>query len=150
MPYQRGERDHHTRLGWWLMTHDRGGVALIGGGALVLLTADLVYVGLRWRGPHDRFDRGFIVGFAVLIAGGLLAKALGLGKPMGLNRKKARFRWQSANVVVVVVIVFLVAASERYGGHAMAGVLLGELAALSGFFAVFTGWWVARRQPSSR
>lgn len=74
MPYRREERDYHTRLGWWLMTHDRGGVALIGGGALVLLTADVVYVGLRWRGLHDRFDRGFIAGVVVLMAPGCSPK----------------------------------------------------------------------------
>jgi len=108
------------------LTHDRGGSALIGAGALALLAGDLVYVGIRWHG-HDRFDRGFLVGFVVLMAVGLPGKALGLGKPIGPDRKKA-----------------------RYGGHATTGVLFGEVAAVSGHFVVYTGWWVARHQRPSR
>ena len=150
MPYRPGERKHHTRLGWWVMTHDRGSSALIGGGALALLTADLVYVGLRWRGLHDRFDRGFLVGFVVPMAAALLGRALGFGKPIGPDRKKARLRARLGNFVAVVVIVLLVVASRGYGGHATTGVLFGELAAVTGFFAVFTGWWVARHQRPSQ
>jgi hypothetical protein len=132
------------------MTHDRGGTALIGSGALALLTADLVYVGVRWRGLHDRFDRGFLLSFVVVVAVGLLGRTLGLGKPIGPDRKKARLRARFTNLVALVVILLLVSAAEGSGGHAATGVLFGEVAAASGFFAVFTGWWIARHQRPSQ
>jgi len=36
-------RERHTRIGWSLMTHERGGPAGLGAGALIMLVTDLVY-----------------------------------------------------------------------------------------------------------
>ena len=144
MPHRPDERTRHTRLGWWIMTHDRGSSAVIGGISLALFLADLVYLASRWHGLHDAFDRGFLLGFVWTVFVGLSTKALGLEKPIGPDRRKAQARARIANLVGFVFIGIVIAASNWLGGHALIGAFLGAVAALSSGFALFTALWVAR------
>ena len=137
------ERTRHTRLGWWVMTHDRAGAALIGCAALAVLIADLIYVASRWHGLQGQLARGFAFGFGVLLVVGLIAKVIGLDKPIGPDRRKARIRARFSNLVALLVIGLLIVAPRWFGGSTT-GVLLGEVAAVAAFFTAFTAWWVAR------
>ncbi len=67
----------------------------------MLLIGDVAYEAIRWRGLSDTFDPGFLLGFGVLVAMGLFAKAFGLGEPIGGDRQRARLRARSANLVAV-------------------------------------------------
>jgi hypothetical protein len=117
-----------------MMTHDRATAAIVGCGAVLLLVADVVYVIVRWAGVGSRFDRSFLVGVAVLIVLGLVARAFGVGKPLGADRDRARRRAQRLNGIFAVSIVLTVAVSSRFGN--IQAVLLGEFAALTAGFGV--------------
>jgi hypothetical protein len=73
MTIRPDERTHHTRLGWWVMTHDRGGPVVIGLVAVVVLVVDLLYAALHWTGS---FPRAFLVSLAALAAVALISLAL--------------------------------------------------------------------------
>lgn len=145
MAHRAEERTHHTRLGWWIMTHDRGGTAAIGGGALALLLADAIYTATQWHAEHDKLARGFLFGFGVLVIAGFLAKALGLDRPIGPDRRRARVRARFANLVGLLIIGVLIVAPHWFGSSTF-GVVLGEVAAVSAFFAAYCCWWIALKQ----
>ena len=71
-------------------------------GAAIVLVADLIYASSRWSGA---FPRSFLVtlgGIAVCIAA---AFALRLNRPVGADRKRARWNQRGVNVALVIVIV---------------------------------------------
>ena len=114
-------RQDHTRVGWWLMTHDRAGAALIGSVALAVVAADASYVAVDW----GALGGGFLLGLALLAVAAVLAKALHAGDPRRARRN---------NLVVGALIVATVIAAPALGSTW--AVLLGELAALGCLFAV--------------
>jgi hypothetical protein len=150
MPYGPAERKYHTRVGWWFMTHDRGGSVAVGGFAGLLFAADVAYLAARWRGLDDPFDRGFLLGFGVLVLTIVGMQALGLNKPIGADRRRARLRASATNVVGVAAIGTIIFVSGWLGRHAMTGALLGELASCACLFAAFSGWWLARSPVARR
>src|ERR1051325_5472426 len=52
-------REDHTRVGWWVMTHDRAGSALIGSVALAVVIVDASYVATDWHRRGSEFLLGF-------------------------------------------------------------------------------------------
>jgi hypothetical protein len=130
----RSEREHHTKAGWWIMTHERGGAAIIGASACLVLALDLLYVAARWDGFAQSFGRGFAFGFGSLILAGLIAWALGVRRPTS-TRQDARRRASGNNLLFVVVILAFVFAIGHYSGSEAAA-LLGTVAALSLFFSL--------------
>lgn len=139
------ERELHTRFGWWLMTHDRGSAAVIGGGAAAILVADVLYAASRWGGS---FSRSFLVSLGGLAVVCLLGFAMHLTKPVGADRRRARWNQRGMNIVLVIVIAVSVLAGNRLGNET--GELLGMLAGLAGFFAVFTLVAVLRKRREKR
>jgi hypothetical protein len=129
----RSEREHHTKAGWWIVTHERGGAAVIGSSACIVLALDLIYVAARWDGFAQSFGRGFTFGFASLILAGLVAWALGVRRPTG-TRQHARRRASRNNLLFVVILAFVLAIGHYSGSEAAA--LLGTVAALSLFFSL--------------
>jgi hypothetical protein len=127
-------REHHTRFGWWLMTHDRGGPAAIGAGATVVLVADLLYAVSRWSGS---FSRAFLVSLAAMVAVALIALGLRVIGPIGAGRRAARWNQRGVNIVLVVVLLAFLEISDRLGGNGAGGVL-GAVAGLAGGFALYT------------
>jgi hypothetical protein len=115
-------REDHTRVGWWLMTHDRAGSALIGSVALAAVVADTFYVATDWHGHGG----GFLLGLGLLAAAAMLAKTLRVG-----DARRAR---RNDVILGSVLVVSVIAALSRGVGAAW-GVLLGELAALGCLFA---------------
>lgn len=138
------ERQYHTKFGWWLMTHDRGAAAVIGGGAGVILIADVLYAASRWGGS---FSRSFLISLGGLAAVCVLAFGMRLSKPVGADRRRARWNQRGTNVVLVIVIAVFVLVGNRLGNAT--GEFLGLLAGLAGFFAVFTLVDVLRKRRSS-
>jgi hypothetical protein len=128
------EREYHTRVGWWVVTHERSGVAVIGSVAAIALTADLIYAAARWDRLTGSFGRGFTLGFAALILCGLIARLLGAQRPLG-TRQQAKRRASRDNLVYVSMIVLFVFASLHYFGSETAA-LLGSAAALSLAFSL--------------
>jgi hypothetical protein len=72
---RESERQYHTRFGWWVMTQNRGGAAVIGGAAALVLIADVVYAGTHWSGS---FSRSFLITLAGLLACAVVAFGLRL------------------------------------------------------------------------
>jgi hypothetical protein len=138
----RSERQYHTRVGWWLMTHERGAAAVIGLSACIVLAVDLIYVAARWHGFTQSFGRGFTLGFASLTLCGLMAWALRVQGPTS-TRQQAKRRASRTNVLFVVVILAFVFVIGHFGSQAAA--LLGSVAALSLFFSVACLWAIPRR-----
>jgi hypothetical protein len=116
-------RDDHTRVGWWVMTHDRAGAALIGSVALAVLVADASYVATDWV----RLGDGFLLGLTLLAVAALLAGVLHAGDPERARRN---------NVVLGALLFASVIAVLGVGKWFAWGALLGELAALGCLFAV--------------
>lgn len=128
-------REHHTRFGWWVMTHDRGGAAVIGGGALVVLVADAFFAATRWNGS---FPRSFLISAGGLVVVAVVSLALRLARPIGADRRRDRWNQQSSNFVLVAVLVLLLVFGDRFGGNG-GGEVSGSLAALAVFFVVMMG-----------
>lgn len=124
------------------MTHERGGPALIGAVALIVLLADLLYASLHWSGS---FPRAFLVSLVALAVVGLIAVALRFVRPIGTGRRAVRWNQRSINVVLVVVLVAFIEVGNRVGGDS-AGGLLGAVAGLAGGFALYTAIWLARKR----
>jgi predicted Kef-type K+ transport protein len=114
-------RDDHTRVGWWLMTHDRAGSRLIGSVALAVVVADASYVATDW----DRLGGGFLLGLALLAVAVVLAKALHAEDPGHARRNNLVL----GSLIVATVIAALALDSTWT-------VLLGELAGLGCLFAL--------------
>ena len=73
MTHRPDERTYHTRLGWWVMTHDRGGAGRHRTRAAVVLIADLLYAASHWTGS---FPRAFLVSLVWLAAVASISLAL--------------------------------------------------------------------------
>jgi hypothetical protein len=139
----RDTRSHHTRLGWWVMTHERGGAALIGITAAAIVSADLIYTALRLRGSLREW---FLVGFAFAV-GGVLLEPLGRLLPeVGDDRTAARRRQQTSNVLDAALLLALVSLTI-FGDGNWVGVLLGLVAALAGLFLAACPYWLLRPRP---
>jgi hypothetical protein len=124
------------------MTHDRGGPAAIGTGALIVLIADLFYASSHWSGS---FPRSFLASLVALAVVALIALAVRFVRPIGTGRRAARWNQRGMNVVFIVVLVTFIEVSNRVGGN-FAGEILGALAALAGGFALYTAVRLARRR----
>jgi hypothetical protein len=127
------------------MTHDRGGPAVIGAGAAVVLIADLVYSASHWTGS---FPRAFLVSLAGLTAVAVISLALRLIRPIAAGRDAIRWNQRGVNLVLVVVLVAFVEVTTGAGDEA--GGILGMVAGLAGGFAVFTTVWLARKRDQRR
>lgn len=102
---RRDARSRHTRLGWWVMTHERGGTALIGLTAAAVLVVDLIYTAGRWRGSLRAW---FLVGLAFAIGAALLELLGRLSSEIGGDRTAARRRQQISNALDAALILALV------------------------------------------
>jgi hypothetical protein len=116
-------REDHTRVGWWLMTHDRAGSGLIGSVALAVAIADASYVATDW----SRLGTGFLLGLSLVAVAAILAKALHAGDP-----RRAR----GNNLILGTLLIASVIAVLAVGARVAWAVLLGELAALGCLFGV--------------
>jgi hypothetical protein len=84
-----------------MMTHERGGPAVIGAGAVVVLAADLLYSASNWSGS---FPRAFLISLAGLGTVVLLFVALRVARPMRAGRGVDRWYQRGVNLVLVVVM----------------------------------------------
>jgi hypothetical protein len=125
------------------MTHERGGPAVIGAAAPVVLVADLIYTVSHWSGS---FPRAFLVSLAALAAVALLSLALRF-IPVGVGRRTVLWNQRTVNLVLVVVIVVLIEVNDRVGGNA-AGGILGAVAGLAGGFTLYTAAWLLRKHAT--
>jgi hypothetical protein len=146
-PRPSSNRENHTRLGWWLMTHDRGGAILIGSVACAVLAADATYVAIRWSGAGTAFGRGVAWGFVGLLFLMLIAKGLGVGSAIRTGRAATRRRARRTNWSLVVLAIVFVLLSFRFANPY--GTLLGTFAALALLFAVASFWAIGRARSSS-
>jgi hypothetical protein len=135
-------RERHTKVGWWLMTHDRGGAAVIGAGAFLVLIADLLYASGHWSGS---FRRSFLVSVAAIAVVALISLAVRSVGQIGTGRRAERWNQRGMNFVFVVVLVAFIEVGNRVGGN-FAGGILGALAALAAGFALYSAAWIARRR----
>lgn len=62
------ERERHTRLGWWLMTHPKAADVVMVATALALLGLDLWFVSARWGEAGGHFARAFETGLGFSVA----------------------------------------------------------------------------------
>lgn len=115
---------------------------MIGGGALVVLAFDLLYASTRWSGA---FPRSFLIALGCLAACVVVAFALRLSRPLGSDRRHARWNQRGVNVVLVVLIIAFIEIGNREGGND-AGLLLGAIAGLAAGFAAFTLVDVVRKR----
>lgn len=138
MRYSSSERQYHTRLGWWLMTHDRGGPVAIGAGATVVLFTDLLYAASRW---HGAFQRAFLVSLGAVGAVALIALAVRFIRPIGTSRRALIWTQRGINVALLLVLLVLIDVNDRVGGN-FSGTVAGEVAGLAGGFAVYTSVWL--------
>jgi hypothetical protein len=145
MAVRRPEREYHTRFGWWVMTHDRGGAAIIGLAALAAVTSDAIYVATRWHGFDSTFGRGFVSGFVGLVVIGLVGRALSGHAALGDDRDLARKRARRNNVAGVIALLLFVSLPTFGASYfSPSALILGSLAAL-GFFFAFSGLLAIRR-----
>jgi hypothetical protein len=126
------------------MTHDRGGPAVIGFGASVLLVADLVYPALHWSGS---FPHAFLVSLATLAAVALISLALRFVWSRSAGRRATRWNQRGVNLALVVLIVAFIEVDNRVGGSDVGGTL-GAVAGLTGGFLLYTAIWVARQRAT--
>ncbi len=136
--YGESERRYHTRLGWWVMTHDRGGAILIGLVASLILAIDLALIAVRW----DKFSPlSFAVGFVSLAVFGVAARLLGAGAPVGADRVEARRR-AGYSKAVFAALLFAVLGGARLVGLSNFSFLAGLVAALAVMFIAVTARWL--------
>jgi hypothetical protein len=129
------------------MTHDRGGPAVIGVAASVVLVSDIACTESRWGGS---FSRSFLL--TLLGMGMWTAVAMGLRvyRPIGTSRRASRWRRRAVRVAFLVSIVLFLDVSDRIGGD-VAGEIAGAVAGLSGVFTlVVVVDLVRRRMRASR
>ena len=146
MAVRRPEREYHTRFGWWVMTHDRGGAAIIGLAAFAAVTSDAIFVATRWHGFDSAFGRGFVSGFVGLAVFGLVGRTLSGHAPLADDRDLARRRARRNNVgAVIVLLVFVSLPTFGASYFSPSALILGCLAAL-GFFFAFSCLLAIRRR----
>jgi hypothetical protein len=104
------------------MTHDRAGSGLIGSVALAVGVADAAYVATDW----GSVGTGFLLGVAILVVAGALARVLRAGDPRRAPRN---------DLILGSLLLASVIAALALGRTAW-GLLLGELAVLACLFAV--------------
>lgn len=131
--YRRDARSYHTRLGWWVMTHGRGGSAVIGGTAALVLVADLVFSLSRW---HDPFARSFLLALPAMAVAGAI------GRIASHNPRRPNQR-----VVSIVFVALIAVWLWLIPGGSYAGAWCGMVATLAAYFALWSAYWVWR--PSS-
>lgn len=138
---RRPARDYHTRLGWWVISHESGGSLLIGAVAALVLLADLIYVVSHWRGSFATGCLAALVSMVVVLAVALALRRMSFGAD---PRVAARRRQRTTNGAAFVFILgFLVGTNLLHGSWA--GSTLGLLAVLSGYFAALSGYWLVAR-----
>ena len=143
---RESERQYHTRLGRWIMTHERGGPAVIGAGAAVVLVADLLYAVSHWSGS---FPHAFLVSLAALAVVALISLALRFIHPVGAGRRAVRWNQRGVNIVLVVVLVAFNEINNRVGGNVSGG-MLGAVAGLAGGFSLYTAVWLVRKRAQAK
>jgi hypothetical protein len=121
------------------MTHETGGAMLVGSVACLVLAGIAIYSVDAWGTAH--YGRNLGAGFLATAVAAVIGKGMGLGKPIGADRRAARVRARATNALLVVLLVaFLVT---------MAGnetpTLLGCLAAVAALFVFFSAAAVVRR-----
>ena len=135
---RRSRREDHTRLGWWLLTHERGLIAVVCALACAVLVAEAFYLASRWTGLGSVFNFGFLGGAAGLLLVALLTKELRLDD----SRRPRR-----DNLLLFVVLTVLFVASDMFGVGAAP--VLGAVAALAAVFPVMLVSGVLRRAGAS-
>jgi hypothetical protein len=133
---ERSARDFHTRLGWWVMTHPRGGAALIGWVAVAALAVGAGYVAHQWHGLDSSFHRAFVIGAVGMWLVGFVADRLGVAEPLGADRVRARHRARSIAKLHAPIPFAVIAAGYAFGNYVMVGLILGGLLILFGLFAI--------------
>jgi hypothetical protein len=133
---RRPERDFHTRFGWWIMTHPRGGALVIGLAAAVLLAIDVGYIAQGWRSLDSPLHRGYLVGIIGMLVLNVASDRLGVAEPLGTNRPLARLRARRITKVLGPIPFVAVAAAVAFGLRFTAGFILGQLVFLAGTFLV--------------
>jgi hypothetical protein len=136
MPRERSGREFHTRLGWWVMTHPRGGAAVIGWAALMLLAADIAYVAYQGHRMDTWFHRAFVVGAVGTWLVGLIADRLGVAETLGTDRAAARRRARNISKLHAPIPIAVLIAGFVFGSHVTVGVALGSFACVFGMFVV--------------
>ena len=139
MRYPPSERQYHTRLGWWLMSSDRRGSAVIGAGAAAVLTGDVVYAATRW---HGSFPRAFLVSLGGIGVVALVALAVRFIRPIGNSRRTRGWAQRGVSVLLLFVLLAIIDVSDRVGGN-FAGTIAGEIAGLAGGFTLYTAVWLS-------
>ena len=129
-------REFHTRLGWWVMTHPRGGAAVIGWVVLVPLVAIVAYVAHQWHGVDSSFHRAFVVAAVGMWLFMFIADRLGVAEPLGTDRSLARRRARSIRKLYAPIPIAVVIAGYVFGTYVTVGLVLGCLAYVLGYLAV--------------
>lgn len=137
MRYPAAERQHHTRVGWWIMTHDRGGPAVLGAIAAMVSCADIVYAALNWHGSLPHAYLGAVCGIAAL---GLISFGLRFLPQIGIGKSAIRWKQRTINSVLMLLIAAGIGLAHASGDEN--GAILGMVAGLSGSFALYTGGWL--------
>lgn len=133
----RSARDYHTRFGWWVMTHDRGGPVVLGCITLAVFVGAIVWI-VIWRGRIDgAFGWGLLAGGLLLPLTFFVARAIDVIAPSG-DRDSARRNAAMTRAVFTQMIVALFALQTWLGGDAFWGVLLAEAALTALFMAVMS------------
>jgi hypothetical protein len=136
MARERSEREFHTRLGWWMMTHPRGGAVVIGTIALVGFVADLAYVAVGRHGLDTSFHRWFLAGVVAMVLLTLIANRLGVAEPLGTDRVAARRRARRISRLHPLMPLLAVIAGFVFGTGVLAGLILGCIIFPFGLFIV--------------
>jgi hypothetical protein len=118
------------------MTHARGGAAVIGCGALVVLIADTAYVAGHWQHAATRLHYGFVGGVALLVLVWVSGFYLGLSDPTGEDREQARARSRRQNRVLRPVSLVGYIVAFGFDVTVAEGMALGAFALLASYFAV--------------
>jgi hypothetical protein len=123
---RRDARAYHTRLGWWVMTHERGGPAVIGATATAILVGDLGYSLSHWSGS---FPRSFLFNLAFAAVAALS------GLLVGSDPRRQRIGWAAALVVLGIWAWF-------NPGGSYGGAICGILAFAAGGVLLFSARWL--------
>jgi hypothetical protein len=118
------------------MSHDRGGPAVIGAVAALVLSGDLFYSASRWAGS---FRHAFLVALVAFSVVGVVSVFLAFVYRVGSRRRA--IGWQrTANVLAVILIFAFLAVTGASRNDV--GAVFGEVAALAGGFALYCVIWL--------
>jgi hypothetical protein len=112
------------------MTHDRGAAVIFAAAAAAVLAGDLVYAASRWSGS---FRLSFLVPVVGVAASAALGLAFRLDRPIGSDRRRARWRQRGLTVTLIIAVLAVLVVSEVLGGN-QGGELLGLLAGVAALF----------------